>query len=89
MPLPLRRLLRLLPLPQSGGDLYVRSTWHKPTPFDQWRSQPPFRPLNTLRADHFGRSLRRRRILRGLLRWGLLLGVAWIALESGRALTLL
>jgi hypothetical protein len=85
---PLRRLRNLLPLPQSG-ELYVRSTWHKPTPYDQWRSQPPFRPLNTLRADHFGRSLRRRRLLRGLLRWSLMFGAAWVVLESARALVLL
>ncbi|MFZ5494315.1 MAG: hypothetical protein ACOZE5_03130 [Verrucomicrobiota bacterium] len=89
MPQLLRRLLNLLPLPQGGSDLYVRSTWHKPTPFDQWRSQAPFRPLNKLRADHFGRSLRRRRLLRGLLRWGLMFVVAWLVLESTRAFVLL
>lgn len=86
---PLRRLLNLFPLPQGGGNLYVRSTWHKPTPYDHWRSQPPFRPLNTLRADHFGRSLRRRRLLRGLLRWGVMFAAAWVVLESARALVLL
>lgn len=85
MPRSLRRLLNLLPLP-SGSVLYVRPSWHKPTPYDQWRSQPPFRPLNTLRADHFGRSLRRRRRLRGLLRWAALFVVAWVVLESVRAL---
>lgn len=89
MPLPLRRLLNLLPLPQSGGDQYVRPTWHKPTPFDPWHSQPPFRPLNTLRADHFCRSFRRRRLLRGLLRGGVAALVAWIVFESVRALVLL
>lgn len=89
MPLLLRRLLNLLPLPQSGSELYVRSSWHKPTPFDQSRSQPPFRPLNTLRADHFGRSLRRRRFLRGLLRWGVMFAAAWIVIESARAFALL
>lgn len=85
MSLLLRRLLNLLPLPH-GSALYVRPSWHKPTPFDQWRSQPPFRPLNTLRADHFGRSLRRRRLLRGLLRWAAVFAVAWVVLESVRAL---
>lgn len=89
MPLLLRRLLNLLPFPHGGGVLYVRPSWHKPTPFDQWRSQPPFRPVNTLRADHFGRSLRRRRLFRGLLRWGLMFAAAWVVLESARAFALL
>ena len=89
MPTPLRRLLNHLPLPQGNGELYVRSSWHKPTPFDQWLSQAPFRPMNKLRADHFGRSLRRRRLLRGLLRWGVMFAAAWVVLESARALVLL
>lgn len=82
----LRRLLRLLPFSQNGPELYVRAGWHKPTPFDPWRSLPPFRPMNTLRADHFGRSLRRRRVLRSLLRWALVFTVAWVVLESARSL---
>lgn len=84
----LRRLLNHLPLPTGGRVQYVRASWHKPTPFDQWRSQPPFRPINTLRADHFGRSLRRRRLGRAALRWTLAFGVAWVVLESVRAVTL-
>jgi hypothetical protein len=87
MSLRLRRLLNLLPLPHGNAALYVKASWHKPTPFDQWRSQPPFRPVNTLRADHFGRSLRRRRLLRGLVRWALLVGLAWLVFESARAFT--
>lgn len=89
MPPSLRRLLNALPFAQDGAELYVRTGWHKPTPFDEWRSQPPFRPTNTLRADHFGRSLRRRRLLRGVLRWGCLVAVAWVAVESARSLALL
>ncbi len=89
MPLPLRRLLNLLPLPQSGGDLYVRPTWHKPTPFDHWHSEPPFRPLNRLRADHFGRTLRRRRLQRLLLGAALAGAAGWIVFESVRALVML
>lgn len=83
MPTPLRRLLNHLPLPQGSGELYVRSSWHKPTPFGQWISQPPFRPA--LRANHFSRTLRRRRFLRGLLRWSVSLAVAWVVIESVRA----
>ncbi len=89
MPTPLRRLLNHLPLPQGGGELYVRSSWHKPTPYDQWLSQPPFRPLNKLRADHFGRSLRRRRLLRALVRGSLVAAAVWVVFESVRALVLL
>jgi hypothetical protein len=85
----LRRLLNHLPLPTGGRVQYVRSSWHKPTPFDQWRSQPPFRPVNTLRADHFGRSLRRRRVVRALVRWSLLVVTGWILIESARAFALL
>ena len=89
MPTPLRRLLNHLPLPQGNGELYVRSSWHKPTPFDQWLSQAPFRPMNKLRADHFGRSLRRRRLLRALVRGCLAAAVVWVVFESVRALVVL
>ncbi|HEX2860021.1 MAG TPA: hypothetical protein VHN79_00190 [Lacunisphaera sp.] len=83
MPSPLRRLLNHLPIPHGSGELYVRSSWHKPTPFGQWISQPPFR--RSLKANHFARGLRRRRLLRGLLRWTLNLTIAWIVIESARA----
>jgi len=86
MPTPLRRLLNLLPLPHGSGDLYIRSSWHKPTPFDQWISRPPFRPA--LRANHFSRGLRRRRLVRRLVRWSVSLAGAWIVIESVRALSL-
>lgn len=88
MSLILRRLLNHLPSIPGGRVQYVRASWHKPTPFDQWRSQPPFRPLNTLRADHFGRSLRRRRLAWATLRWTLGFGVAWVVVESVRAMAL-
>jgi len=87
MPLNLRRLLNHLPIPHGGrGVIYLKSTWHKPTAFDQWCSQPPFRPRTTLRTDHFGRELRRQRLGRRLFRATLFLLVAWIAWESIRAL---
>jgi hypothetical protein len=86
MPTPLRRLLNHLPIPQGSGELYVRSSWHKPTPFGQWATQPPFRPA--LRANHFARGLRRRRLMRGLLRWSLTFFVAWVVIESVRAMAL-
>lgn len=89
MPTPLRRLLNHLPLTQGGGELYVRSSWHKPTPYDQLLSRPPFQTFNKLSADHFRRGLLRRRLLKGLWRWGLMFGAAWIVIESVRALSLL
>lgn len=86
MSLILRRLLNYLPIPHGRSDrLYVKSSWHKPTPFDQWRSQAPFRARPALRTDHFGRGLRRRRIVRGLIRWTIALAIAWIVRESVRA----
>ncbi|HEY8993733.1 MAG TPA: hypothetical protein VIM71_03530 [Lacunisphaera sp.] len=86
MPTPLRRLLNHLPIPQGNGELYVRSSWHKPTPFGQWITRPPFRP--NLRANHFARGLRRRRLMRGLLRCSVGLFVAWVVIESVRAVIL-
>lgn len=88
MPLTLRRLLNRLPIPHgSRGEVYIRSSWHKPTQFDPMRSQAPFRPrLAALRSDHFGRTLRRQRFVRGLVRGTLVLATAWIVWESIRAL---
>lgn len=86
MSLTLRRLLNYLPLPHGRSDrLYVRSSWHKPTPYDQWRSQAPFRTRPVLRTDHFGRELRRRRLVRGIIRWTIALALAWVLWESIRA----
>lgn len=87
----LRRLLNYLPLSQgSRGDLYVRSSWHKPTPFDQWKSQPPFRPtVQHLRTFYFTRAERRHRLTRGLL-WGVgTVASIWLLVESVRGLALL
>lgn len=87
MSLLLRRLLNYLPYPHGRGDgMYLRPSWHKPTPFDHWRSSVPFRPRP--RADQFGRGLRRRRRLRGIFRWTIAFAAAWIVLESLRALAI-
>jgi hypothetical protein len=81
----LRRLLNHLPL--GGGRVqYVKASWHKPTPFDQWTSQAPFRPAQ--RPPNFGRALRWQRWRANLLRWGLAFLVAWLVLESARGLQL-
>jgi len=87
MSLTLRRLLNYLPIPRGRShQMYLKSSWHKPTPFDQWRSQAPFRARPALRANHFGRGLRRQRFVRGLIRWTIVFAVAWIVLESIRAI---
>ncbi|MES1168112.1 MAG: hypothetical protein ABUL61_02970 [Oleiharenicola lentus] len=87
MSLTLRRLLNYLPIPPGGrGEIYLKASWHKPTPFDQWRSQAPFRSRSPLRTDHFGRSLRRQRLVRWSLRGTIFLVVAWVVVESVRAL---
>jgi hypothetical protein len=88
MSLSLRRLLNHLPIPHGGrGAIYLKPSWHKPTPFDPWRSQAPFRSRSPLRTDHFGRGLRRQRLVRWLVRGTLALAAVWIVVESIRALT--
>lgn len=90
MSLTLRRLLNYLPIPHGRSDrLYLKSSWHKATPYDQWRSQAPFRARPALRTDHFRRGLRRRRIVRGLLRWTIVGAITWIVWESVRAVIML
>lgn len=89
MPLPVRRLLNRLPFPTGSAKLYVRSTWHKPAPFEQWRTQIPFRPAPTLRTNHYrGGFFNRRRLGRLLLRAGLLTVALWLVIESVRGLML-
>ena len=92
MPTNLRRLLNHLPLFQGGrGAIYIRSSWHKPSPFDQWTSQPPFRPMThpPLRTEYFGRSPRRLRLMRGLVYGVVAIATVWLVVESVRGLALL
>lgn len=86
----LRRLLNHLPLFQGGrGAIYIRSSWHKPTPFDQWTSQAPFRvPRAVLRTDHFGRVQRRQRVVRWTIRLAIVTAAIWLVVESARGLAL-
>ena len=87
MPLTLRRLLNYLPIRPGGrGEIYLKASWHKPTPFDQWRSQAPFRSRSPLRTNHFGRGLRRQRFFRWFVRGSIALILAWVVIESIRAL---
>jgi len=88
MPLTLRRLLNHLPLSHGSSEaLYVKDTWHKPTIYDQWRSQPPFRPMTT-QNYRFGRALRWQRWRRALLWSGAVVVAAWLVVESVRGLQL-
>jgi hypothetical protein len=91
VPTNLRRLLNHLPLTQGGrGAIYVRSSWHKPTPFSQWSTQFPFRaPRAALRTDHFGRVQRRQRFVRWAVRLSLAAGAIWLVVESARGLAML
>ena len=91
LPLPvsltLRRLLNHLPfLHGRRGQLFIRASWHKPTPFEQSRSQAPFRSRSLLRTNHFGRGLRRQRYIRWFIRGTIALSLAWIVVESVLAL---
>jgi hypothetical protein len=87
MSLTLRRLLNYLPVRQGGRDqLYIKASWHRPTPFDQWRSQAPFRLQSQLRTDHFGRGLRRQWLVRWFIRGTVALILVWIVMESVHAL---
>ena len=90
MPTNLRRLLNHLPLSPGGrGAIYIRSSWHKPTPFDQWTSQPPFRlPRAVLRTNHFGRVQRRQRLVRWTIRLAIVAAAIWLVVESARGLAL-
>ena len=89
MPTTLRRVLNHLPLPQGrSGDIYVRSSWHRPVPFEQWQSRVPFRPAPTLRTNYFSRRFRGAYWVR-LLGWTALAGlVLWLVVESARGLAL-
>lgn len=88
MSLTLRRLLNHLPiLHGSTSALYVKSTWHKPSIYDQCRSQAPFQPMHC--SYRSGRGLRFRRLLRGFARWIITLAIAWVVIESARAMAIL
>ncbi len=85
----LRRVLNHLPLPQGrSGEIYVRSSWHRPMPFEQWPTRVPFRPAPTLRTNYFSRGLRRARWARVFAAVAVSAGVLWLVVESARGLAL-
>lgn len=82
----LRRLLKQLSVPPGNQDeQYVNPSWHRPSLYDECRSQPPFRPMHHTYRCGWGRLTGR--LLRGLVRWSLALALAWVAVESFRSLT--
>jgi hypothetical protein len=82
----MRRLLNQLPISLGmRSDRRLRTTTRKHAQFASFLETEGFLVHN---VDHYERSLRRRRALKWLLVWATAFGVAWIALESARALTL-
>ncbi len=82
----LRHLLNQLPINQGmRSDRRLRTTQLKHARFASFLEGDGFRVPH---LDRYERSLRRRRVAKWLLLWGTAFFAAWVALESGRALTL-
>jgi hypothetical protein len=82
----LRHLLNQLPIPfGQRSDRRLRTTRLKHAQFASYLEETGFGHHD---PDQHERSLRRRRRARGLMLWATAFGVAWIALESARALTM-
>lgn len=85
-----RRILHqfLLRLPVPNGyrlDRELRSTGVKRATFVSYLESSGYR---TNHIDAYERSLRRRRLLKYALFWGTAFLVAWVVIESAKALTL-
>ena len=82
----MRRLLNQLPI-QLGArsDRRLRTTHLKHAQFACFLEETGFRHVN---VDHYERNLRRRRVMKHLFMWATAFAVAWIVLESARAVTL-
>jgi hypothetical protein len=82
----LRRLLNQLPISLGmRSDRQLKATQRRHAQFASYLEETGFRRHDT---DHYERNLRRRRTAKALFLWATAFGVAWIALESARALTL-
>ena len=82
----LRHLLNQLPIALGQrSDRRLRTTSLKHAQFASFLEESGFGHHDT---DYHERSLRRRRLIKGLFLWATAFGVAWVALESARALTL-
>lgn len=82
----LRRLLNHLPIALGmRSDKRLRTARVKHAQFACYLEETGFRTHN---VDRYERSLRRRRVTKGLLLWATAFGVAWIVLESARAVVM-
>ena len=81
----MRRLLNQLPINHGmRSDRRLKTTQLKHAQFASFLERDGF---GIRYVDRYERSLRRRRIAKGILLWGTAFFVAWVALESARALT--
>jgi hypothetical protein len=82
----MRRLLNHLPNPFGvRSDRCLRTTRLKHAQFASFLEESGFRAHS---VDHHERSLRRRRAAKLLFLWGLAAGIAWVAIESAKAVVL-
>ena len=82
----LRRLLNHLPIALGmRSDKRLRNTQVKHAQFASFLGESGFRTLN---VDRYERSLRRRRAAKVLFLWASAFAVAWIVLESAKAVVL-
>jgi hypothetical protein len=82
----LRRLLNHLPITLGmRSDKRLPKARLKQAQFACYLEDTGF---GTHHVDRYERSLRRRRLAKGVLLWATAFAVAWIVLESARALTL-
>ncbi len=81
-----RRLLNHLPIALGmRSDKRLRTAKVKHAQFACYLEETGFRTHN---VDRYERSLHRRRVAKGLFLWATAFGVAWIVLESARAVML-
>lgn len=82
----LRRLLNHLPIALGmRSDKRLRTARVKHAQFACYLEETGFRTHN---VDRYERSLRRRRIAKGLILWASAFAAAWIVLESARAVVM-
>ncbi len=82
----LRRLLNHLPIALGmRSDKRLRTARVKHAQFACYLEETGFRTHN---VDRYERSLRRRRVAKGLFLWATAFGVAWIVIESARAVVM-
>lgn len=81
-----RRLLNHLPIALGmRSDKRLRTARFKQAQFACYLEETGFRTHN---VDRYERSLRRRRVAKGLFGWATAFALAWIVIESARAVML-